>query len=82
MWVFRRLRLHLSRELSFSFGQKVSLIGAEESDTHFSYGLGRNFITYITNTTLSHIGTIMFIEPHITSFYNLTGDLVVDPIGM
>jgi hypothetical protein len=72
----------MSRTLSFSFGQKVLMNGAEESDTHSSYGLGRNFVTYITNTTLSHIGTIIFIESHITSFYNLTGGLVVDPIGM
>jgi hypothetical protein len=53
MWVFRRLRLHLSRELSFSFGQKVSLNGAEESDTHFSYGLGRNFVTYIMKVLIA-----------------------------
>jgi hypothetical protein len=72
----------MSRALSFFFGQKVSLNGPKESDTHSSYGLGRNFITYNTNTTLSHKGTIIFIEPHITSFYNMPGGLAIDPIGM
>jgi hypothetical protein len=82
LWVFSRWRLPLSRALSLSFGQKVSLNGAEESDTHSSYGLGRNFVTYITNTTLPHIGAIIFIKPHITSLYSKSGGLAIDPIGM
>jgi hypothetical protein len=66
----------------FSFGQKVSLNGAEEFDTHYSYGLGRNFVTYITNTTLPHIGAIILIEPYVTSLYNKTDGIAIDLIGM
>jgi hypothetical protein len=60
----------------------VSLNGPEESDTHSSFGLGRNFVTYIMNNTLSHKGMIIFIEPHIKSLYNMPGGLAIDPIGM
>jgi hypothetical protein len=65
------------RALSFSFGQKVSLNEAEASDTRSSYGLGRYFVTYITNTTLSHKGTVIFVEPHRNSSLPHTNPLTL-----
>jgi hypothetical protein len=61
---------------------KGFLNGAEESNSHSSYGLGRNYITYITKATLHHLGAIILVELHIASFHSVIGGLGVDPIGV
>src|SRR5215216_6599650 len=52
------------------------------TNTHSSYGLGRNFITYITNTTLLHLGAIIFIKLHVTRLLNESGGLVENTVSM
>src|SRR3989337_4085258 len=52
------------------------------TNTHSSYGLGRNFITYITSTTLLHLGAVIFIKLHVTRLLNESGGLVEDTVSM
>ena len=50
--------------------------------THSSYGLGRNFITYITSTTLLHLRAIIFGKLHVTRLLNGSGGLVENTVSM
>jgi len=50
--------------------------------THSSYGLRRNFITYITKTTLLHLGAIILIKLHVTRLLNESGGLVENTVSM
>jgi hypothetical protein len=52
------------------------------SHTHSSYGSRRYFITYITNTTLLHMGAIILVESHVRNFNNMSGLLVKDSKNM
>src|SRR5215216_3894781 len=52
------------------------------TNTHSSYGLRRNFITYITETTLLHLGAIILIKLHVTRLLNESGGLVEDTVSM
>src|SRR3990170_2721718 len=52
------------------------------TNTHYSYGLGRNFITYITSTTLLHLGTIILIKLHVTRLLNKSRGLIEDTVSM
>src|SRR5215216_2573840 len=52
------------------------------TNTHSSYGLGRNFITYITSTTLLHLGAVILIKLHVTHLLNESGGLVEDTVSM
>ena len=52
------------------------------TNTHSSYGLGRNFITYITSTTLLHLGAVIFVKLHVTRLLNESGGLVENTISM
>src|SRR6266567_965659 len=74
--------LLMRRALSFSFCHKGFLNGAVESHTHSSHGLGRNFVIYITNTTLSHLGAVILVKLHVTSLHKNTGGLVIDSISV
>ena len=44
--------------------------GAGKSHTHSSYGFLRNFIIYIGNMKLRHLGVVIFLEQHTTRFYD------------
>jgi hypothetical protein len=52
------------------------------SHTHSSYGLGRYFVTYITNTTLLHTGAVILVESHVRNFNNMSGLFVKDSKSM
>jgi hypothetical protein len=52
------------------------------SHTHSSYGLRRYFITYITNTTLLHMGAVILVESQVRNFNNTSGLFVKDSKGM
>jgi hypothetical protein len=52
------------------------------SHTHSSYGSRRYFVTYITNTILLHMGTIILTESHVRNFNNTSGLFVKDSKGM
>ena len=52
------------------------------TNTHSSYGLGRNFITYITSTTLLHLGAVILIKLHVTRLLNEFCGLVEDMVSM
>src|ERR671910_709972 len=52
------------------------------TNTHSSYGLGRNFITYITSTTLLHLGAVIFVKLHVTRLLNESGGLVENTVSM
>src|SRR3954468_21424151 len=50
--------------------------------THSSYGLGRNFIAYITSTTLLHLGAVILIKLHVARLLNESRGLVEDTASM
>jgi hypothetical protein len=50
--------------------------------TYSSYGLRRNFVTYITNTTLLHTGAVILVEYHVRNFNNMSGLFVKDSKSM
>src|SRR3989337_4217264 len=52
------------------------------TNTHSSYGLRRNFITYITKTTLLHLGAVIFIKLHVTCLLNESDGLVENTVSM
>ena len=52
------------------------------TNTHSSYGLGRNFITYITSTTLLHLGAVIFVKLHVTRLLNESIGLVENTVSM
>src|SRR6187399_296268 len=52
------------------------------ANTHSSYGLRRNFITYITSTTLLHLGAVIIIKLYVTSLLNDSIGLVEDTVSM
>src|SRR5215216_6892396 len=52
------------------------------TNTHSSYGLGRNFITYITSTTLLHLGAIILIKLHVTHLLNKSRGLIENTVSM
>ena len=52
------------------------------TNTHSSYGLGRNFITYITSTTLLHLGAVILVKLHVTHLLNESSGLVEDTVSM
>src|ERR687897_3139636 len=52
------------------------------TNTHSSYGLGRNFITYITSTTLLHLGAVIFVKLHVTRLLNESVGLVENTVSM
>src|SRR3990170_4069920 len=52
------------------------------TNTHYSYGLGRNFITYITSATLLHLGAVILIKIHVTCLLNKSRGLIEDTISM
>ena len=52
------------------------------TNTHSTYGLGRNFITYITRTTLLHLGAVIFIKLYITRLLNESVGLVENTVSM
>jgi hypothetical protein len=60
----------------------VFLNGYEMTHTHSSYALRRYFVTYITNTTLLHLGAIILIESHVRNFNNMSGLFVKDSKSM
>src|SRR3954465_13315672 len=52
------------------------------TNTHSSYGLGRNFITYITSATLLHSGAVILIKLHVTRLLNKSRRLIEDTVSM
>src|SRR3954464_1749829 len=52
------------------------------TNTHSSYGFGRDFITYITSTTLLHLGAVIHIKLHVTRLLNKSRGLTEDAVSM
>src|SRR3989337_1108989 len=52
------------------------------TNTHSSYGFGRNFIIYITSTTLLHLGAVILIKLHVTRLLNKSRELIEDTVSM
>jgi hypothetical protein len=52
------------------------------TNTQSSYGLGRNFITYITSTTLLHFGAVILIKLHVTRLLSKSRGLIEDTVSM